>query len=256
MNRLKDVLVQIILFRWVVTLVKVGRRTVKQFFATRLLLKLMSLVLGVLLWYAIAATEVAREARRIEVRPVFAGAVADGYELVEPWELEPKSVAVRGRSSVIDRLSRIGYVETERIAVHGRPVTDEWKAVKVDLGRLPGTEWDLPAGALSCDPAAVNVRVVIRSALVERVIRDVPVLVLAPTGSLREALLSPPLVEVHVLAPKSLLPALDAKSVRAYVDLTTWNNGAERKMVPEVVLPKGLRLARPPAAVTVKMEQP
>jgi len=151
MNRLKDVLIQIISFRWVVTLVKVVRRNVKRFFATRLLLKLMSLVLGVLLWYAIAATEVT---------------------------------------------------------------------------------------------------------LAEETIRDVPVHVLAPTDSLREALLEPPVVAVDILAPKSLLPSLDAKSIRAFVDLTAWSNGGARKMVPEVVLPKGVRLARPPAAVTVKMEVP
>jgi len=62
MKRIREAIAYVLSFR-LLTPLRVVRRNLRAFFATRLLLKLMSLVLGILLWYAISATDVATVGR-------------------------------------------------------------------------------------------------------------------------------------------------------------------------------------------------
>jgi YbbR domain-containing protein len=252
MNRFKDLLLVLASFRWLSAPLRLFRRNARAFLASHLLLKMMSLVLGVLLWYAISATDLARPTRFVQVRPAFAGEVAGGYELAQPAEVDKKEVVVWGRRSVADRLSRIDYLQTKPVPVHGFAATDEWKTIEVDTVNVPGIEWPFPPGALSCDPVTVRVRVLVRSLLKEHVLRSVPVQILAVPGPAVQATVEPATVDVCVLAPQSLLLRLDKKALRVYVDLGSVASDATRQVVPEVVLPEGVRLAKSLPPVTVK----
>jgi YbbR domain-containing protein len=256
MNRLKDILLLIASSRWLSAPLRALKRHTRAFFGSRLLLKMMSLILGVLLWYAISATDIALQRRDVQVRPSFTGQVADGYELVLPGEVEPKEVVLRGRRSVNDRLSRIEYLQTKPVPVHGRTAADEWRSVEVDPVHVPGTDWPLSAASLSCDPVTVRVHVVIRSLRREHVLRSVPVQILTVPGLSAQATVEPATVDVCVLAPQSVFPHLDKKALRVYVDLTSMVSDAAETVVPEVVLPEGVLLAKSLPPVTVKRQGP
>ena len=62
MKRIREALAYVFSFG-LLTPLRVVRKNLRAFFATRLLLKLMSLILGILLWYAISATDVATGGR-------------------------------------------------------------------------------------------------------------------------------------------------------------------------------------------------
>ena len=92
MKRIREAFAYVFSFG-LLTPVRVVRRSLKAFLATRLLLKLMSLALGILLWYAISATDVATGGRDLFVDGVPVRVILSPDSSAR-FQLEPSSVSL------------------------------------------------------------------------------------------------------------------------------------------------------------------
>lgn len=189
--------------------------------------------------------------RYVRVRPLFTGNVAEGYELLDPVPIDPSEVVVRGHFSLLEELSKIGYLYTRPIPLDGRSAADEWQTFYLDLGRIPELEGSLDAGVLTCEQPMVKVHLAIRPKLADHLITGVPICLLSPANFPYRVEMEQGRQDVRVRGAAEVVAQLRADDVRLFVDLGPIKGVGKKELVPEVKLPDGVQLARPLETVTL-----
>ncbi len=150
--------------------------------------------------------------KELKVKPVLIGSVPDGYVVdKENIFMDPSSVLVRGPKKMLDE---IDTVKTREIDVIGR--TRSFR-IRVELNVPPNIEVE--------NHRAVDVFIPIRNEGVHKVIKGVPIYVMSNPLKDFLTVITPPIVDLDVKGPKSLIDKLDKKDIRAYVDITALPKG-------------------------------
>ncbi|MBI2193993.1 MAG: hypothetical protein HYU36_18620 [Planctomycetes bacterium] len=189
--------------------------------------------------------------RYVRVRPRFTGRTAEGFELVEPVPVDPSEVVVRGHFSLLEEVTKVGYLETRPIPLTGRRGSDEWQTFYLDLMQVPETASPLGAGMLTCEEPMVKVHLLIRPQVQERVIQGVAILVMIPADFPFRVELKQARCDVCIRGPEVVLREVRPEDLRLFVDLGAVREVGKQEVLPEVKLPDGVQLARPLDAVSV-----
>lgn len=189
----------------------------------------------------------------IRVKPLLQGKVADGFELVETIEVDPAEVLVRGRASL---MSRITILRTRPISIQGRRTTDDRLSAHLDLHHVPYLGSEHSPGSLSAEQNLVKVHLIIRHVLLEKSFEKLEIGVLSPSGYPFRTHLNQPTVNVTVEGIAPVLKYFDPGEIRVFVDVSALRESGTYMVAPVIKLPEGVTLATPLERVSVKIEEP
>lgn len=162
--------------------------------------------------------------KSIKVQPITGGTLPKGY-VVTRMDPEPAIITMRA-IEVGGKLPDIGFVETFPIDLTGRTKNFTTTA------RLP-----VPNGTM-LSVETVNVAVTIAETTVEKVFKNVPIQVHGKAANL-DPVLSVTDVEIRLKGPYTVVNALEASAVAAYVDVEGLGEG-KHKLAIRVSRPQGV----------------
>lgn len=167
------------------------------------------------------------ETRRLQVSLETIGALPGNLLLLQDGvAIDPAWVTVRGPESQVVRFQ---HVSTEAIDLS-----------KVRESGTREVDLNMPDASVSCQPKRVSVTIRV-SPRGERVLANVPPTVLLDSGDV-EALVEPKTVSLTLEGPSAVLDTLASDDVSVLLTVKGRAKGAYR-MVPQVILPPGIRLA-------------
>ena len=184
--------------------------------------------------------------RLLRVKPNVVGQAAADYQFIEPATATPDFIKVRGPRKILDE--RIESIETDPIDISGVNKTINSGGTKIAkfvwLGKTKIT--------VSPDTHEVSVRVQIGPELAVRVVRDVPIRWYTDAKRIGGVKLEPERVNVRVRGPRRELSKLSPESIKIRLDIPDLGVASYEGLIPEVVLPRGFKLAEPEALPSVK----
>lgn len=155
--------------------------------------------------------------REVPITPRFEGQPPPGFEVID-WHVTPETVKIAGAES---QVSDITEVSTESVRLSDR--TEFFvETVAIDIGS--------PGLTISSDSLKVTLAVNIGEVRSQRVITDVPVVLVGAPSRLRAL---PRAVSVTLYGPRSVVEALKASDLSAIVE---YQAGA-RAFAPSIKLP-------------------
>lgn len=197
---------------------------------------------------AFAITLARSQLRELRVRPNVIGTdkLAAGYSF-QGATVAPDVVEVRGPPEILDK--RLQFIETEPIDISGmsKSIGSRLVAVKKSV-TLGGVE--IPVSHPDTFKVSVGVR--IGPELTEVDIRDVPIRWYTDAKRIGGVKLEPERVTVRVRGPRRELSKLSPESIKIRIDIPDLGVASYEGLIPEVVLPRGFKLAEPEALLRVK----
>lgn len=184
--------------------------------------------------------------RLLRVKPNVVGQAADDYHFIEPATATPDFIKVRGPRKILDE--HIESIETDPIDISGANKTINSGGTKIAnfvwLGETKIT--------VSPDTHEVSVRVEIGPKLSVVDIRDVPIRWYTDAKRIGGVKLEPERVTVRVRGPRRELSKLSPEDIKIRIDIPDLGVASYEGLIPEVVLPRGFKLAEPEALLRVK----
>ncbi len=186
--------------------------------------------------------------RELRVRPNVIGTdkLADGYSF-QGATVAPDVVEVRGPPEILD--TRLKFIETEPIDISGmsKSIGSRLVAVKKSV-TLNGVE--IPVSHPHTFKVSVAVQIGPELSVVD--IRDVPIRWYTDAKRIGGVKLEPERINVRVRGPRRELSKLSPERIKIHVDIPDLGVAIYEGLIPEVVLPRGFKLAEPEALLRVK----
>ena len=186
--------------------------------------------------------------RELRVRPNVIGTdkLADGYSF-QGTTVAPDVVEVRGPPEIRDK--RLKFINTEPIDISGmsKSIGSRLVAVKKSI-TLDGVE--IPVSHPHTFEVSVGVQIGPELTVVD--IRDVPIRWYTDAKRIGGVKLEPERVTVRVRGPRRELSKLSPERIKIRVDIPDLGVASYEGLIPEVVLPRGFKLAEPEALPSVK----
>jgi len=166
--------------------------------------------------------------QKMPVKPNFQGEPAFGYKVRdEELQMDPNAVMVRGPKGQIEKMTE---VLTRPISLTGRT-----RSFRVS------TDFQLPVNVVAESAASGDLFIPIHEVSEEKVLKNIVVKMVRPSGALGLAELNPQKITVTLVGPRRVLQNLSPEKMRAYADLSELDYG-EHAVDVSWVFPVGVTL--------------